>query len=84
MIEATPSNSARPTFEVFLADLSAEMDVQMSCTPSTSIESLGFDSIDMYELMLIVEGMGAPVDEETVSGWVTLQDVYRSCLVRND
>jgi acyl carrier protein len=69
----------------FIAKIAEEMywDAASLSGGSTLIEDCSLDSMGMYELLLLLEDMGAIVEEEELFGWVTLDDVYRT-FVRTD
>ncbi len=64
-------------YDQFVSELRKVIVQGMDLSENARIrEDLGFDSMDTYELILIVEGMGFEVGEEDVLGWESLGDIY--------
>ena len=64
----------------FIARLSEEMywDASILHGDSTLLHDCNLDSMGMYELLLLLEDMGAVIDEDALFSWITLADVYRT------
>jgi len=81
MLEGEDSlgGDAIPDLNEFLCHVSRETDRERTALNEYSRiqEDLGFDSVDTYELMLIVEELGFAVNDEDVLGWESLGDIHR-------
>jgi RimJ/RimL family protein N-acetyltransferase/acyl carrier protein len=66
------------TFEQFVAALMVEFDLdQYEITESTSLTELAFDSVQIYELLCLIEEAGTPVNDVAVQALATVGDMHR-------
>ena len=77
--EDSLGGDAIPDLNEFLCHVSRETDRERTDLNEYSRiqEDLGFDSVDTYELTLIVEELGFEVNDEDVLGWQSLGDIHR-------
>lgn len=76
-----PSDTMGPVgFDEFTRHICDEMmfDPEALSPDTLLAEDLDVDSLGLYELMLLVEDLGAEVTEEELANWRTLGDVHRS------
>jgi acyl carrier protein len=79
-----PDVVAGPSIDEFWAGISEAMRGEsIHVEASTSLgDDLGFDSLDMLELVVVMEDLGAPIPEDCVSILETVGDVYHHYVVR--
>ena len=67
------------SFDEFATKLFEELEMELPIvTPNTPLGQYGFDSILMYEVLLIVEDWGIDVDVMELEKWSTLGEMYTS------
>jgi acyl carrier protein len=69
----------------FVASVARELGIDQSELISSSFEELGFDSLQFFEMDLIVEDLGALLSDEEITAAQTIRDLYRAyCRVITD
>ena len=67
-------------YQTFANLVSQELEIERDRVSAESrlFEDANLDSMGMYELLLLLEEAGFPIDEESLFSWVTFADVYRT------
>lgn len=77
--ELNAGNGAAPLpIEEFCVLIAREFDLEPDevCPESRLVEDLGFDSVQMYELLCILEELGCYLEDGTFAATVTVDDTY--------
>lgn len=68
----------------FADRIATELDLPVDALLNATFEELGFDSLHLFELDLIVEEIGVLLPEESFIGLRRLSDVYEAYIAAID